>query len=74
MINIVSAVGGFFCVNVVWLELLTYVLAILALKQFSGYSYWRTIMAGVVSFVIFFFAVFMMLIAVLAVIAFAAYM
>ena len=74
MINIVSAVGGFFCVNVVWLELMTYVLAILALKQFSGYSYWRTIVAGVVSFVIFFFAVFMMVIAVFAVIAFAAYM
>jgi len=74
MINIVSAVGGFFCFNVVWMELLTYVLAVVALKQFSGYSYWRTIVAGVVSFVILFFAVIMMVIAVLAVIAFAAYM
>ena len=42
MITIYSLVTNFFCMNL-WVDLSLYVLALIPLKQLSGYSYWRVI-------------------------------
>ncbi|MBO7379244.1 MAG: DUF3667 domain-containing protein [Bacteroidales bacterium] len=55
MLTIYSVVLGFLCLNPL-LETLTYPLAIIPLKQLSGYSYGRTVWYIIASFLLFFIA------------------
>ena len=52
LMNIVSTVFSFFCVDLAIIGLLSPLLSIIALKQLCGYSYLRTILGLVASFVI----------------------
>ena len=52
MMNIVSAVASFFCVEIIATGLLSPLLSIVALKQLSGYSYLRTTLSVLASFLI----------------------
>lgn len=52
LMNIVSTVFSFFCVDLSINGLLTPLLSIIALKQLCGYSYLRTILGLIASFVI----------------------
>ena len=52
LMNIVSTVFSFFCVDLAIIGLLSPLLSIIALKQLCGYSYIRTILGLVASFVI----------------------
>ncbi|UKK53797.1 DUF3667 domain-containing protein [Prevotella sp. E2-28] len=52
LMNIVSTIFSFFCVDLVIIGLLPPLLSIIALKQLSGYSYLRTIFGLVASFAI----------------------
>lgn len=55
MLDIYSIVLNFFCLNFV-AEICIYVLAIIPLKQLSGYSYWVTIFKTLMAFLVFFVA------------------
>ena len=55
MLDIYSIVLNFFCLNFV-AEICIYVLAIIPLKQLSGYSYWLTIFKTLMAFLVFFVA------------------
>jgi hypothetical protein len=52
MMNIVSIVFSFFCVNLDTIGFISPILSIVALKQLCGYSYLRTILGLVASFAI----------------------
>jgi hypothetical protein len=52
LMNIVSMIFSFFCVDLAIIGLLSPLLSIIALKQLCGYSYLRTILGLVASFVI----------------------
>lgn len=52
MITIYSLVTNFFCLNLL-IDLSLYVLALIPLKQFSGYSYWRVIWNCIAAFLLF---------------------
>lgn len=52
MMNIVTTVFSFFCIDMVAVGLVSPLLSVVALKQLSGYSYLRTLLSVVASFVI----------------------
>ena len=52
MMTIYSIISNFFCLPVM-VELFSYVLAIIPLKQLSGYSYWRTFINMVLALILF---------------------
>ena len=52
MSNIYSIVASFFCMNIFYQSLLP-VVAIIPLKQLSGYSYWQTIWKTLIALIIF---------------------
>lgn len=62
LMNIVSTVFSFFCLDLNINGLLTPLLSIVALKQLCGYSYLRTILGLLASFVIISIAVLMMIV------------
>lgn len=62
LMNIVSTVFSFFCVDLSINGLLTPLLSIIALKQLCGYSYLRTILGLIASFIIISIAVMIILV------------
>ena len=52
LMNIVSTMASFLCIDLVAIGMLTPLLSIVALKQLSGYSYIRTILSLIASIVI----------------------
>ena len=52
LMNIVSTVASFLCINLVAIGLISPLLSIIALKQLSGYSYFRTTLSLIASIVI----------------------
>ena len=64
MMNIVSTVASFLCVNLVVIGFVVPLLSVIALKQLSGYSYIRTILSLIASIVVIVIACMILVIAV----------
>ena len=70
MITIYSLVTNFFCMNL-WVDLSLYVLALIPLKQLSGYSYWRVIWNCIAAMLLFIIVGILIIFAVSIIITFA---
>ena len=68
MLEVYSIITGFLCVNVM-LEPILYILIIVPIKQFSGYSYLRTLLNFIVAVTIFLLAAILLMVVVGIVIA-----